>query len=57
LADGDTFFEMEMPSPEILVDEAALYHRTIFDMARHREPQHYGLIVERKGPIPPGEEN
>ena len=25
----------------------------IFDLARHREPGSYRLIVERKGPIPP----
>ncbi|MEX2242112.1 MAG: N-carbamoyl-D-amino-acid hydrolase [Burkholderiales bacterium] len=29
------------------------YKRTVFDFARHREPQHYGLIVERKGAVPP----
>jgi N-carbamoyl-D-amino-acid hydrolase len=38
------------------LDMAALYRRTIFDLARHREPQHYGLIVERKGPVPPPED-
>ena len=31
------------------------YKRTVFDFARHREPQHYGLIVERKGAVPPPE--
>jgi predicted amidohydrolase len=29
------------------------YRTTIFDLARHRQPQHYKLIVERRGPIPP----
>jgi N-carbamoyl-D-amino-acid hydrolase len=29
------------------------YRETIFDFARHREPQHYGLIVERKGAVAP----
>jgi predicted amidohydrolase len=29
------------------------YRETIFDFARHREPQHYRLIVERKGAIAP----
>jgi predicted amidohydrolase len=29
------------------------YRETIFDFARHREPQHYRLIVERKGAVPP----
>ena len=23
------------------------------DLARHREPEHYRMIVDRKGPIPP----
>jgi predicted amidohydrolase len=35
------------------LDMGAIYKRTIFDFARHREPRHYGLIVERKGAIPP----
>jgi N-carbamoyl-D-amino-acid hydrolase len=38
------------------MDMGALYRRTIFDLARHRQPQHYGLIVERKGPVPPPED-
>ena len=29
------------------------YRETIFDFARHREPQHYRLIVERKGAVAP----
>ena len=29
------------------------YKETIFNFAAHREPQHYGLIVERKGAIVP----
>ena len=29
------------------------YKSTVFNFARHREPQHYGLIVERKGAVPP----
>ncbi len=29
------------------------YRETIFDLARHRQPEHYRMIVERKGPIPP----
>lgn len=31
------------------------YRETIFDFARHREPQHYRLIVERKGAVAPQE--
>lgn len=37
------------------LDMAAVYRRTIFDFARHREPDAYRLIVERKGPPPPAE--
>ena len=29
------------------------YKETIFDFAAHRRPEHYGLIVERIGAIPP----
>ena len=29
------------------------YKSTVFNFAKHREPQAYGLIVERKGAIPP----
>jgi predicted amidohydrolase len=29
------------------------YRQTIFDFARHRRPEHYRLIVERTGAIPP----
>ena len=35
------------------LDMRQRYATTIFDLARHREPGSYGLIVERKGPIPP----
>ncbi|TKT74178.1 N-carbamoyl-D-amino-acid hydrolase [Aquamicrobium sp. LC103] len=35
------------------LEMGALYKRTIFDFARHREPAHYRLIVERKGPVLP----
>lgn len=38
------------------LDLGTLYRKTIFDLARHREPRHYGLIVERKGPVSPPEE-
>ena len=30
------------------------YKTTVFDFARHRRPEHYRLIVERTGAIPPG---
>ncbi len=35
------------------LDMGKRYAKTIFDLARHREPESYRLIVERKGPIPP----
>jgi N-carbamoyl-D-amino-acid hydrolase len=37
------------------LDMGLPYKRTMFDFARHREPAHYRLIVERKGAIPPPE--
>ena len=38
------------------LDLGKRYRETIFDFARHREPASYRLIVERKGAIPPPEE-
>jgi predicted amidohydrolase len=35
------------------LDAGRTYKETIFDMARHREPKSYGLIVERKGAVAP----
>jgi predicted amidohydrolase len=35
------------------LDLAQSYKTTTFNFARHRQPQAYGLIVERKGAIPP----
>ena len=35
------------------LDFGRRYKETIFNFAQHREPRHYGLIVERKGAIPP----
>ncbi|MFV2034378.1 MAG: N-carbamoyl-D-amino-acid hydrolase [Halocynthiibacter sp.] len=37
------------------LDLGKRYRQTIFDFARHREPQAYKLIVERKGAIPPAQ--
>jgi len=37
------------------LDLGKRYRETIFDFARHREPEAYRLIVERKGAIPPPE--
>jgi predicted amidohydrolase len=35
------------------LDLTLSYKTTTFNFARHREPQAYGLIVERKGAVPP----
>jgi N-carbamoyl-D-amino-acid hydrolase len=35
------------------LDMGKRYRETIFDFARHREPEAYRLIVDRKGSIPP----
>jgi predicted amidohydrolase len=35
------------------LDLTGSYKTTTFDFARHREPEHYRLIVERKGAVPP----
>jgi len=37
------------------LDLTKSYKSTIFNFAVHRQPQAYGLIVERKGAIPPAE--
>jgi predicted amidohydrolase len=37
------------------LDAAASYRASTFNFARHREPEHYHLIVERKGAIDPPE--
>ena len=35
------------------LDMGQTYRETIFDFAAHRRPEHYGLIVERTGAVPP----
>lgn len=35
-----------------LSELARSYKTTVFEFGRHREPKHYGLIVERKGGNP-----
>ena len=35
------------------LDLGKRYRETIFNFAKHREPEQYRLIVERKGSIPP----
>jgi len=36
------------------LDLCRAYKTTVFDFARHRRPEHYRLITERTGAIPPG---
>lgn len=38
------------------LDLTTSYKTTTFNFARHREPEHYRMIVERKGAIPPAED-
>ncbi|PYM28472.1 MAG: N-carbamoyl-D-amino-acid hydrolase [Candidatus Rokuibacteriota bacterium] len=35
------------------LDLCRSYKTTVFDFARHRRPEHYRLIVDRTGPLPP----
>jgi predicted amidohydrolase len=37
------------------LDLCASYKNTTFNFARHRQPEHYRMIVERKGAVPPAE--
>ena len=37
------------------LDLGKRYRETIFNFTKHREPEAYRLIVERKGAIPPPE--
>ena len=37
------------------LDLGKRYRETIFNFAKHREPESYRLIVERKGAVPPPE--
>ena len=36
------------------LDLCRSYRTTVFDFARHRRPEHYRLITERTGAVPPG---
>jgi predicted amidohydrolase len=37
------------------LDDCAFGKQTIFDFAAHRRIEHYGLITERTGAVPPPE--
>lgn len=41
--------EDEVITAKVDLDMGTRYRETIFDFARHREPDSYRLIVERKG--------
>jgi predicted amidohydrolase len=43
----------EVITASVDLDFGKRYSETIFNFAKHREPSNYGLIVERKGAIPP----
>jgi predicted amidohydrolase len=45
----------ELVVARIDLDDTAPVKTTIFDFAAHREPQHYGLIVQTRGAVPPGD--
>ena len=47
-----TTMEDELVTATIDLDMGLAYKRTFFDFARHREPDAYRLLVERKGPGP-----
>jgi predicted amidohydrolase len=38
------------------LDRCGNYKNTLFDFARYRRPEHYRLIVERAGAVPPPED-
>ncbi len=55
---GETVAMATTLSDELVVarcdlDLCASYKKTVFNFARHRRPEHYGLIVERTGAVPP----
>ncbi len=55
---GEIVAQSQTQGDELVIADCDLdlvrsYKTTIFDFAAHREPQSYGLIVERKGAVPP----
>ncbi len=56
--DGEIVAEAKTEGDELLVhkcdfDDTVFGKKTIFDFARHRRIEHYGLITSRTGAIPP----
>lgn len=48
--------EDEVITAKCDLDTGRIYKDTIFNFARHRRPEHYGLIVGRKGAVLPPED-
>jgi len=58
---GEIVAEARTEDDELLIhpcdlDATVFGKRTIFDFARHRRIEHYGLITSRAGAVPPPEE-
>jgi N-carbamoyl-D-amino-acid hydrolase len=56
--DGEVVAEAKTEGDELLVhacdlDDTAFGKNTIFDFARHRRIEHYGLITSRAGAVAP----
>jgi predicted amidohydrolase len=57
---GEIVAEAKTEGDELLVhacdlDETAFGKSTIFDFARHRRIEHYGIITSQTGAVPPPE--
>jgi predicted amidohydrolase len=58
--DGKVVAEAETEDDELIVhacdlDDCTFGKKTIFDFARHRRIEHYGIIAEQTGVVEPGE--
>jgi predicted amidohydrolase len=58
--DGEIVIEARTEEDELLLhpcdlDATVFAKKTIFDFARHRRIEHYGLITSRTGAVPPPE--
>jgi predicted amidohydrolase len=59
---GEIAIEAKTEDDELIVhpcdlDATVFGKKTIFDFARHRRTEHYGLITSRTGAVPPPEES
>jgi hypothetical protein len=48
-----TTLEDELCVARCDLDRTRSYKETVFNFARHRRPEHYRLIVDRTGAVPP----